>query len=386
MILSNQAAIYLRLSRDDGNTESESISSQRMLLMQYAEAHEINVSAEFVDDGISGSRFDRAGLQEMLRAIEDGWISIVLVKDLSRLSRDYIRTGELIERWFPERGVRLIAVNDAFDSQSSVQGTDFSAMRAVMDDWYARDISHKVRAAIAARQRAGLCTAARLPYGYCRNNDTISIQPQQASIVRTIFAECCKGLGCTAIARGLNAKAVAPPSGRGEWHDTAVRRILCNTAYIGELRLHTTQTHSYKCRKRYTLPDEDAVIFHIPALVSTDMFHAAQSAFASSGHHYTARSWLSGRAFCALCGHRMTIAREGHTARLLCSGRKSGISCDNPSYRADHLFDQLKAALSKKQIRIQPENYPLLIERMTIGHAKVDVYLRYDFPKIDVSV
>ena len=114
--MSNKAALYLRLSRDDGGTESESIASQRMLLMQYAKLHDITVTAEFSDDGVSGSRWDRSGFQEMLRAVEDGLIDLVLVKDLSRLSRDYIRTGELIERWFPAHRVRLIAVNDGLDT------------------------------------------------------------------------------------------------------------------------------------------------------------------------------------------------------------------------------------------------------------------------------
>ena len=185
-----QAALYMRLSREESlqDAEPDSIVSQRLLLMQYAQMHGIKVVAEYADSGVSGTKWERCGLQELLRMIEEGGINTVLVKDLSRLSRDYLQTGTLLESWFPMHGVRLIAVNDGVDTGAHSSANDYSPIRAVMDDWYARDISRKVRAAIYARQTAGICTAASLPYGYIRCGGEISAEPEKLRMLLT-FSE-----------------------------------------------------------------------------------------------------------------------------------------------------------------------------------------------------
>ena len=176
MSIHKAGAIYLRLSREDRRgAESESIANQRSLLLQYAQAHHISVAYEFADDGITGTSQNRKSLQKMYRAIEDGLIGTVLVKDLSRLSRNYIHTGKLVEEWFPQNGVRLISVDDGVDTGMISPSNDIFAIRAVMDDWYARDISRKVRAALYAKQHAGFCTSASLPFGYYRNNQQIIV-------------------------------------------------------------------------------------------------------------------------------------------------------------------------------------------------------------------
>lgn len=379
--MSVYAALYLRLSRDDGSAESESISSQRMLLTQYAETHGIIVSAEFIDDGVSGSRWERDGFQQLLQAVEDGWISTVLVKDLSRLSRDYIRTGELLERWFPQHGARLIAVNDGVDTGDPSAANDYSAIRAVMDDWYARDISHKVRAAIYARQRAGLCTAASLPYGYIRTGGEIEVSEPAASHVRQIFSLYLRGCSASAAAKQMTAAQIPAPGGlSAAWSDTTVRRILKNTAYIGRLRLHTTERRSYKCSRRIELPEECVLWYPVPRVVSDADFEDAQHYLHMRRHRKPAPHWLCGKVTCGICGANMLLSQEKSGLRLICGTRKRSGQCDNPSMPAEMLLSGIRAQLSDVGVHLPDAAYPLLISHITVDAAEAHVNLRYQLP------
>ena len=335
----SNAAIYLRLSRDDGTQdESDSITNQRMILYQFAKQADIRITAEFLEDGISGTKWERPGFQAMLQAAEDGWIDTVIVKDLSRLSRDYIRTGELLERWFPMHGIRLISVSDRIDSYN--MSADISAsLRAVMDDWYTKDISRKVRAAIYARQAAGICTASRLPYGYTKQRGTIQIHTEQAEIVKLIFLQYVTGVSFSAIARQLNVQGVPAPRGADtRWNDNSIRRILQNTAYIGILRLHTTERISHKCDMKRLLPDTEHILIPIPPIIEESLFDKAAERIALNGRRKSAGHWLSGRVFCDVCGSLMTVQRENASFRLICGGRKRKQGCSNPSVLAEQLI------------------------------------------------
>ena len=309
--------------------------------MQYAEQHGLSVAAEFTDDGVSGTRHDRAGLQSLMSAIGEGGIRTVLVKDLSRLGRDYIHTGELLERWFPAHGVRLISVNDGIDTAAQSGSNDFSAIRAVMDDWYARDISRKVRTAIYARQRAGYCTAAHLPYGYIRLRGDVCVDPARADYVQQIFACYMREQNCRTCAKKMDL-IHAPLPGKGAfWNDTSVRRILQNTAYIGALRLHTTQKAGYKCAKKRMLPAESAIYFPVPAIVSAAVFRHVQEILQQHAHRKAVRDPYSAKLICGLCGCRMILSDN----RFLCSKKKRGSLCANPSLRVDLLHNLLEQAL-----------------------------------------
>lgn len=381
------AALYLRLSRDDGSPESESIVSQRLQLTQYAQQHHFPITAVYADDGISGSRWDRAGLQEMLHAIEDGCIDLVLVKDLSRLSRDYIRTGELLERWFPAHNTRLIAVDDHVDTALCSPTNDFSAIRAVMDDWYARDISQKVRAAIYARQKAGCCTAATLPFGYRRAADrSVVIDEARAVIVREIFARYLTGESCCAIARALTENRIpAPKSGETAWHDATVGRILRNPAYAGRLRLHVTRTHSYKYRRKQYLPEQEMCFCTVPAIIPQAQFDAVQRRLQNNGHAKPPAAWLSGKVYCGECGARMQLSRQNGRQRLLCGCRKRGGCCQNPSMDAAALVQAILRSLANHGFPNEETLLPVLIGHITAARETVEVFLRYAYPDIQKS-
>lgn len=341
--MNENAAIYLRLSRDDRNmnSESESITNQRLLLRQYAEKHGIAIKFEFTDDGISGTKWNRDAFQRLLEMSAAGKIDTVLVKDLSRLSRDYLRTGDLLENWFPEHGIRLISVDDGIDTQQQTAGSDFYPFRAVMDDWYARDISRKVRAAIYAKQRAGYCTAAALPYGYRRENGNIVIVPVQAVLVKQIFALCIQGESCCKIASIINQ---IPQSDR-KWSDTSIRHVLRNTAYFGILQQHKTKKINYKSEYRIRLPQEEAVCYPIPPIIPKEMYDIAQEILKKHAHMRNPRHWLSGKVRCGSCGSVMHITGSGAACRLICGGRKRGSTCKNPSMLMRDLLIMLRNGL-----------------------------------------
>ncbi len=373
------AAIYLRLSREehpDAGGDSESISTQRMLLLQYAQQHGFIVTAEFVDDGISGTRRDRAGLRALTAAIGEGWIRTVLVKDLSRLSRDYIHTGELLERWFPAHGVRLISVNDGIDTAAQSVSNDFSAIRAVMDDWYARDISRKVRSAIYARQQAGYCTLAHLPYGYVRRDNTVCADERTAEYVRMLFEGYLSLENCRKTAELMDT-AGAPLPGRGaKWNDTSVRHILQNTAYIGSLRLRTTRKTGYKCNRREHLPAGSAVIYPVPPLIPDTLFSAAQEILMRRQHCRTDDAKYAGKLVCGLCGCRMIRSED----RYVCGGRKRGSSCRNPSLRGDMLDAQLMNELRDICGDIPAEQLARMIRQITVYPDSLRVQMHCKLP------
>lgn len=182
--------LYLRLSRDDEkNTESESIANQRLFLTTYAKQQGFYISAEFCDDGYSGTTFDRPAFKEMLSQIERGNISTILTKDLSRLGRDYIDTGYYIEKYFPMKKIRYIAVNDGIDTIDDMNANnDITPFKAVINDMYAKDISKKVKSALMTKAISGKNIKPFAPYGYKKiDNNKLVIDERVAENVRTIF-------------------------------------------------------------------------------------------------------------------------------------------------------------------------------------------------------
>ena len=376
------AAIYLRLSRDDGRerTESDSIVSQRMLLQQFASKNGFSICAEYADDGLSGLQWNRPAFQEMLRAAERGLIGTVLVKDLSRLSRDYIRIGELLEYRFPMYGVRLIAVSDGVDTGTERASNEFSAVRALMNDWYTRDISRKVRVAVHARQQAGICTAATLPFGYQREGKIIIVKEPEAEVVRYIFRTYLAGSSFTAIAAGLTKQQIpSPRRSASGWSDATVRRILMNPAYTGRLLLHTTEKTGYKYGRTRRLPPDEAICYPVPAVISVEQFMQVQRRQTQRRHQKPHRHWLTGLVTCGECGRRMTVSGTA-VRRLICTGRKTGNGCKNPSMRLDVLETDTAAALRAAGLPDSPALLPHLIDSVRISAEAAEIFLRCSKP------
>ncbi len=281
-----RAALYLRLSRDDTAVpdESESIANQRRLLHDYALRQGWPVVAEYADDGVSGTTFDRPQFQKMLCEIPQRGINLILIKDLSRLGRDYLETGRYLERYFPEHGVRVIAVGDAVDTAHEdisfrCATTSMSCMPGTR--------AGKIRAALQTKMKDGRFIGHYAPYGYRRDPQERSrLVPDEAAAVVVRRAVCRGGRGAapSVLAARLNAQGDAPPSvyrgsaPRGEWTAGTVRRILQNEVYLGTLIQGKTRKPSFKSGKvRRTAPEEQFIVPHChEALVSQVVFEQVQ--------------------------------------------------------------------------------------------------------------
>ncbi len=350
-----RAGLYLRLSREDGEGESQSIASQRLLLTSYCARQGIPIAGEYVDDGYTGTNFQRPAFRRLLADIEAGLIDTVLTKDLSRLGRDYILTGHYLERYFPEKGVRYIALGDNIDTLRGQD--DMTPFRAVVNDLYARDISRKVRASLDAKKQAGQFIGARPPYGYRRSpqdRGRLELQPEQAQWVRQMFRLAAEGSSPGQIARWLDSAGVPPPSGKAAcWSGAMVRRILTCPTYRGDLTQNRSRKISHKVEKSLSLPPEQWIVSPgaCPPVVSPEQFQAVQQGLQTAGR---GKRPLSGLVFCGLCGERMTFVSDGTRRYLLCTGRRRKNGCNNRAWQEQQVqqavLQQLIQAFSQADL------------------------------------
>ena len=299
-------ALYLRLSRDDElQGESNSIATQRMMLRKYAEQNHFNIVGEYVDDGYSGTNFERPGFKRMIGDIEDGKINTVITKDLSRLGRNYLLTGQYIELFFPAHNVRYIAVDNNVDSENQ-QSNEFTPFLNIINEWYARDISKKVKRALYARNEAGAHYGAYAPLGYRKDPDKkghLLIDGETRWIVERIYALALQGMGAAKITRILTAEKVptagwlnyqrhgtfaniyvdAPPEKAYEWTIAQVKSILKEETYIGN-SIHNKQTNvSFKDKRKVRKEKEEwwKVEGTHEAIISKEDFQKVQEMIAS---------------------------------------------------------------------------------------------------------
>lgn len=333
----NQAALYLRLSRDDGgDAESNSIQTQRMMLRRYCKEHQISAYDEYVDDGFSGTNFDRPGFKRMIGDIEDGNVSIVVCKDLSRLGRNNAMVAYYTEIVFPDNNIRLICIDDGIDSDKGEN--EIMGFKSIINEYYARDISKKIKSSKHTRALAGEFTAYLAPLGYRKSPDNkhkLIVEEEGAAIVRYIFRMAVQeGLGTWQIASRLNAEHIPTPrehfNGTGRdyfanytpqytpaWQAATVRSIIQNRVYLGEVVNGKSATKSFKNKKRMTLPPDKYIIvpgMH-PPLIPPEDFGLAQRIIK---HKYRVNkgnqeNMFVGILYCADCGSRMSFTPASGT-------------------------------------------------------------------------
>ena len=320
-------ALYCRLSQEDMQAgESESIQNQKLILQKYADEHHFFNTRFFVDDGFSGVSFEREGLQAMLHEVEAGNVATVITKDLSRLGRNYLKTGELIEIVFPEYEVRYIAINDGVDTAR--EDNEFTPLRNWFNEFYARDTSRKIRAVQKAKGERGVPLTVNVPYGYVKDPENPKhwlVDPEAAAIVKRIFSMCMEGRGPTQIANQLWADKVLTPTayklshGRStnapapedpyRWDKRAVSLILERREYTGCTVNFKTYTNSIWDKKRHLNPVENQAIFPDTheRIIDDDVFEKVQE-IRSQRHRMTRTgksSIFSGMVYCADCGSKM---------------------------------------------------------------------------------
>ena len=272
-------ALYNRLSRDDGtDSESNSIANQKKLLSQKAKEFGLTNTRYYVDDGYTGTNFNRPAFQQMIEDIEMGYVTTVMVKDLSRLGRDYVSVGSYTDSYFPDHNIRFIAVNDGIDSDEGE--SEIAPFKNILNEMYARDISKKIRSSHRLRGNAGEPLSPP-PFGYTKspeNKKKWIIDPEAAAIVKRIYKMCLEGNGYETIARILQEEKILNPQaywqskgiGRGgkktqpnpyKWCKTTVEKILAQQEYCGDIINFKTYSKSFKNKTRLDNPPENWVIF-----------------------------------------------------------------------------------------------------------------------------
>ncbi len=387
-------ALYLRLSREDGDkAESDSIANQRALLSEFTAGEEgFSEPAYYYDDGYTGTNFERPGFQSMLGDLRAGRVNCVVVKDLSRLGRNYIEVGEYLERVFPLLGVRFISVNDRVDSVRDPQSmnTLIVPFKNIINDEYCRDISAKVRASLDLKRRQGKFIGSFAAYGYRKDPDNHShllVDEDAAAVVRDIFGWFLSGMSILGIAKRLNAQGVPNPSAYkrqhgmnyrhpaaekldGLWPDSSVRRILKNRLYTGTMVQGMNRTKSYKLSVSERLPASEWITVEATheAIIPPGTFERVQALLARDTRtppHTDRVSLFSGLLRCADCGramHRKQISQPYKKYDyFICSTFKKQGACTKHTLRSDRLEAAVLTTL-RQQIALAVEMDALLTE------------------------
>ena len=321
--------IYIRLSReDDDKTEiSQSIKNQKSLLLQYVKENNLKVYDLYIDDGYSGTNFDRPDFNRLLNDIELGKVNMVITKDMSRLGRDYIGTGNLIEKYFPEHNVRYIAVTDNIDTFLDSSSNDIAPFKSIMNDMYAKDISKKIKSSLRAKQKEGKWVGGRTPFGYDQDpNDKnhLVINKEQAFVVKRIFDMCLSGLSFFKIAKRLTNEGAKTPAQYysfewksnynlkyGQWHPKTIRDILTNRMYIGDMVQNRRSKVNYKVKKVIKNNSKDYIIVENTheAIVDKETFYEVQKRIPKNvgRNEKKENHLLDGLLYCGDCGHRISI-------------------------------------------------------------------------------
>lgn len=323
-------ALYCRLSRDDGaEGDSNSVANQKRMLAKYAKENGFGNTIFYVDDGYTGTNFNRPGFQQMLEDIEMGYVSTIIVKDMSRLGRDYLQVGYYTDTYFPDRNIRFIAVNDCVDSNDGEN--ELAPFRNVMNEMYARDISRKVRSSHRLRGNAGE-PLSQPPYGYMKspeNKKKWIVDAEAAQVVQDIFRMCLEGKGNESIARILQEQKVLIPMAywqskglpRGgkktqpnpyKWCKSTISKILAQQEYCGDVINFKTYSKSFKNKSRIPNAPENWAVFknvHEP-IIDRETFEAVQKLISKTKRRAPKKENAEKNMFCDLlycadCGSKL---------------------------------------------------------------------------------
>ncbi len=327
-------ALYIRLSKED-ETEgpSQSVTNQKSLLEEFVKQHKLSIYDIYIDDGYSGTSFDRPAFQRMIADIEAKKVNMVITKDLSRLGRDYIMTGHYMERYFPEKRVRYISLLDGIDTGIESSANDITPFRAIMNDMYAKDISKKIKSVKRDKQRKGQFIGGKPMYGYKMHpteKNKIVIDEEVAPIVRRIFSMALDGMSCRKIAATLNDEGIPTPATyanlpvgnpgpyTGLWSSERISDMLQNETYIGNMVQGRMVKVNYKSKKCLRQPREKWVIVentHKP-LVDRETFQKVRL-LVESRKHTRSRTYdflLKGLIFCHECGYPLATLNRKNAA------------------------------------------------------------------------
>ena len=367
-------ALYCRLSKDDEQIgDSNSIVHQKEILAKYAKEHGFSNCEFYVDDGFSGTNFNRPDFQRLMADAEEGRISTIIVKDMSRFGRDYIMVGYYTEIYFSNLNIRFIAINDNVDSSIQTEN-DLTPFKNVFNEWYAKDTSKKIRAVFKAKGNSGKHLTTNPPFGYIKDpndKDKWIIDEEAAGTVRRIFQMFVDGVRMPEIARKLTEEKVETPQlyniHRGRaihklseypeiWSVGTIKNMLDQVAYVGHTVNFQTAKKSYKNKKQVRLPKEGWVIYRNTqeAIIDEKTFETVQQ-MRNVKRAYTKfnePNMFSGLLFCADCGNRLTIqriAKHREADNFSCATyrkKKKGL-CSSHRILVSELTEVVKSDLQK---------------------------------------
>jgi len=374
------AAIYVRLSKEDGDKpESDSIANQKDLIRAYLSGRpDVVVRSERVDDGYTGVNYDRPDFIAMMEDVKEKKINCIVVKDFSRLGRNFIETGKYIEKIFPFMGVRFISVNDNYDSLNPKSSADnlIIPVKNLMNDAYCRDISIKIRSQLDIKRRKGEFIAPFAVYGYLKdpeNKNKLIVDEYAAAVVQDIFKMKLEGISAQAIASRLNQGDILSPmeykaliglkfkttfkaNPKAKWTAAAILRILKNPVYIGILVQGKRSTPNYKVKKRFDKPADQWITIednHEP-IIGKAVFDSVAKVLRADTRTAPSEETvypLSGLVYCGDCGRSMVRKNNASASNpyyyYICSGYKQGSGCASHSIRDILLEESVLAALQK---------------------------------------
>lgn len=332
------AGIYIRLSQEDKEkdkkyeSESQSVTNQRQILMNYVQSCGFNYIDEYVDDGFSGTNFDRPSFKRMIKDIESKRINLVIVKDLSRLGRDHVNTGYYMERYFPENKVRFISLMEGYDSGRNQASNDSSTFIVACNDYYSKQNSNKIRDVLHSKKSNGKFIGSLPAFGYMRDPEDkghLIPNPETAPVVRDIFKWYASGIGLSDIVTKLNDMEIPTPSkykntklssrcmNQDLWSISSVRKILKNRMYTGDMVQNVQTKVSYKSEKKITLDKSLWIIVENTheALVDKETFESIQHTSNEIPAVKTQREkrLFENLIYCKECGNYLTVAyRRNH--------------------------------------------------------------------------
>lgn len=328
--------MYIRLSREDGDKqESESISNQRKILQRYVKENDLDVVQEYVDDGVSGTTFDRPSFNKMIDDIENGTINMVITKDLSRLGRDYIKTGFYLEDYFPKNNIRYVAITDGIDTYIDSTNNDITPFKAIMNDMYAKDISKKIRSVLKEKQKQGEYMCSIPAYGYKRHptiKNKLIVDEQVRDIVEKIFDMYANGHGSVEIVNFLNTSKYLSPTGYRKtglvqdenktsynWNEVTLCNMLKNEVYTGNTVQNKRSIISYKVKKFRTVDKEEHIRVENTheAIIDKDTFDKVQCIIEKRGTNTKLKYdyLLRGLLYCYHCKRKLQIVLKKNSKR-----------------------------------------------------------------------
>lgn len=415
-----RACGYVRLSHEDGDKqESNSVTGQKALIRDYIARHtELVECGMKVDDGFSGSSFDRPAFQEMMAEVKAGKINCIVVKDLSRFGRNYLDAGEYIEKIFPFLGIRFIAINDNYDSLQDSRESDglIIPFKNLINEAYCRDISVKIRSQLAVRRKGGAFTGSFAVYGYRKDADNknhLLVDDFAADVVRDIFRWKLQGISAGDIAGRLNQDGILPPmdykksqglrfatpfrvKASSSWSAAAILRILKNPVYTGTLEQGKTTTPSYKVKRRVVKPQEewDIVEGAHEAIIDRQDFEIVQKVLARDTRTRPGNisvELFSGMVYCGECGAAMVrkTVPSGKCKYVyyVCAAHKNAKTCHSHALR-DSILEKIVLESIKKQVQsiLGTQKLQALKKAVMMHQAGVDRHqARFDKKQEEIS-